>query len=143
MQIEQFTEAGSERKNGGLLGGYKEVSTNDEEVMDAANFAAEQLSQRSNSLFPFKVKEVCALVLVLKRGLGPINCSGTCRALLYLLFTYRAQLSISSILFRVGILFVILLEISVCRCSKPRQRLPTVVFLTWPSSSPRETCLIR
>ncbi|EIE19160.1 Cystatin/monellin [Coccomyxa subellipsoidea C-169] len=57
-QIEQQTEATSERKNGGLLGGYKEVSTDDEEVLDAANFAAEQLSQRSNSLYPFKVKEV-------------------------------------------------------------------------------------
>ncbi|KAK9904803.1 hypothetical protein WJX75_002797 [Coccomyxa subellipsoidea] len=57
-QIEQQTEATSERKNGGLLGGYKEVSTDDDEVMDAAKFAAEQLSQRSNSLYPFKVKEV-------------------------------------------------------------------------------------
>ncbi len=61
MQIEQQTEATSERKNGGLLGGYKEVSTDDEEVADAANFAAEQLSQRSNSLYPFKVKEVTNL----------------------------------------------------------------------------------
>jgi hypothetical protein len=58
LQIEQQTEATSERKNGGLLGGYKEVSTDDDEVMDAAKFAAEQLSQRSNSLYPFKVKEV-------------------------------------------------------------------------------------
>ena len=58
MQVEQQTEATSERKNGGLLGGYKEVSTDDDEVLEAANFAAEQLSQRSNSLYPFKVKEV-------------------------------------------------------------------------------------
>ncbi|CAL8464567.1 g4102 [Coccomyxa elongata] len=57
-QVEQQTEATSERKNGGLLGGYKEVSTDDDEVLEAANFAAEQLSQRSNSLYPFKVKEV-------------------------------------------------------------------------------------
>lgn len=61
MQIEQQTEATSERKNGGLLGGYKEVSTGDDEVTEAANFAAEQLSQRSNSLYPFKVKEVRAV----------------------------------------------------------------------------------
>ena len=60
MQIEQQTEATSERKNGGLLGGYKEVNTDDDEVLDAAKFAAEQLSQRSNSLYPFKVKEVAS-----------------------------------------------------------------------------------
>jgi hypothetical protein len=58
VQFENEVEAGRERKNAGLLGGYKEISTNDQEVMEAANFAAEQLSQRSNSLFPFKIKEV-------------------------------------------------------------------------------------
>lgn len=62
MQVEQQTEATSERKNGGLLGGYKEVSTDDDEVLEAANFAAKQLSQRSNSLYPFKVKEVRSLL---------------------------------------------------------------------------------
>ena len=54
----QSAEQHSERMSGGLLGGYKEVSTSDSEVAEAANFAAEQLSQRSNSLYPFKVKEV-------------------------------------------------------------------------------------
>ncbi|CAK0787550.1 hypothetical protein CVIRNUC_010771 [Coccomyxa viridis] len=54
----QSAEQHSERMSGGLLGGYKEVSTSDQEVTEAANFAAEQLSQRSNSLYPFKVKEV-------------------------------------------------------------------------------------
>ena len=54
----QSAEQHSERTSGGLLGGYREVSTSDHEVTEAANFAAEQLSQRSNSLYPFKVKEV-------------------------------------------------------------------------------------
>ena len=54
----QSAEQHSERTSGGLLGGYKEVSTSDSEVAEAASFAAEQLSQRSNSLYPFKVKEV-------------------------------------------------------------------------------------
>ena len=57
-QAAQSAEQHSERMSGGLLGGYKEVSTSDQEVTEAANFAAEQLSQRSNSLYPFKVKEV-------------------------------------------------------------------------------------
>lgn len=35
-----------------------QVSTTDSEVAQAANFAAEQLSQQSNSLAPFEVKEV-------------------------------------------------------------------------------------
>lgn len=61
VQLENEVEANNERKNMGLLGGYKEVSSDDAEVQEAANFAAEQLSQRSNSLFPFKVKEVCGL----------------------------------------------------------------------------------
>ena len=58
LQVMQSAEQHSERMSGGLLGGYKEVSTSDSEVAEAANFAAEQLSQRSNSLYPFKVKEV-------------------------------------------------------------------------------------
>ena len=57
-QAAQSAEQHSERMSGGLLGGYKEVSTSDQEVTEAASFAAEQLSQRSNSLYPFKVKEV-------------------------------------------------------------------------------------
>ncbi len=58
-QAMQSAEQHSERTSGGLLGGYREVSTSDHEVTEAATFAAEQLSQRSNSLYPFKVKEVC------------------------------------------------------------------------------------
>ena len=71
-QAMQSAEQHSERSSGGLLGGYKEVSTSDQEVTEAANFAAEQLSQRSNSLYPFKVKEVrlCAFVCVRCPGIG-------------------------------------------------------------------------
>ena len=59
-QFEHAVESLAEKKSGGLLGGYKEVSGSDGEVQEAAAFAAEQLSQRSNSLLPFKVKEVRA-----------------------------------------------------------------------------------
>ena len=38
--------------------GPLQVSTTDSEVNQAANFAAEQLSQQSNSLSPYKVEEV-------------------------------------------------------------------------------------
>ena len=60
-QFEHSVESLSEKKAGGLLGAYKEVSGSDGEVQEAAAFAAEQLSQRSNSLSPFKVEEVRAL----------------------------------------------------------------------------------
>ena len=60
-QFEHSVESLSEKKAGGLLGAYKEVSGSDGEVQEAAAFAAEQLSQQSNSLAPFKVKEVRAL----------------------------------------------------------------------------------
>ena len=68
-QAMQSAEQHSERMSGGLLGGYKEVSTSDQEVTEAASFAAEQLSQRSNSLYPFKVKEVrlCCLYQSISR----------------------------------------------------------------------------
>nr|QOL01237.1 putative extracellular protein TR9_044 [Trebouxia lynnae] len=52
------TEESSERHSGALLGGYREVSTTDSEVSQAADFAAEQLSSQSNSLSPLKVEEV-------------------------------------------------------------------------------------
>ena len=58
VQFEHAVESLGEQKSGGLLGGYKEVSGSDGEVQEAASFAAEQLSQRSNSLLAFKLKEV-------------------------------------------------------------------------------------
>lgn len=64
-QAVQSAEQASERSSGALLGGYKEASTSDSEVTEAANFAAEQLSQRSNSLYPFKVKEVQHFVFLI------------------------------------------------------------------------------
>ena len=74
-QAVQSAEQHSERMSGGLLGGYKEVSTSDQEVTEAANFAAEQLSQRSNSLYPFKVKEV-RLYSQLMHHQGLAGCTG-------------------------------------------------------------------
>ncbi|KAL3134694.1 hypothetical protein ABBQ32_007698 [Trebouxia sp. C0010 RCD-2024] len=52
------TEESSERQSGALLGGFREVSTTDSEVTQAAHFVAEQLTSQSNSLSPFEVKEV-------------------------------------------------------------------------------------
>lgn len=57
-QVEHAQEASSERRKGGLLGGFTEVSTDDKDVAAAASFAAQQLSEQSNSLQPFAVKEV-------------------------------------------------------------------------------------
>ena len=58
LQVEHANEASSERNQRNLLGGYKEVSGDDKEVTAAANFAAQQLSEQSNSLQPFAVQEV-------------------------------------------------------------------------------------
>jgi hypothetical protein len=41
-----------------MLGGAKELSASDPDVVAAAKFATEQLSQQSNSLLPFELKEV-------------------------------------------------------------------------------------
>jgi len=57
-QVEPAQEASSERRTGGLLGGYTEVASDDKDVAAAADFAAQQLSEQSNSLQPFVVKEV-------------------------------------------------------------------------------------
>lgn len=80
LQAMQSAEQHSERTSGGLLGGYKEVSTSDSEVTEAASFAAEQLSQRSNSLFPFKVKEVTWLLspCIPNRALCPTSLLRIC-----------------------------------------------------------------
>eukprot|EP00891_Asterochloris_glomerata_P002978 jgi/Astpho2/2978/Aster-x0140 len=51
-------EEGKERSSPALLGAAQEVAPTDPEVVEAANFAVEQLSQQSNSLFPFKLVEV-------------------------------------------------------------------------------------
>jgi hypothetical protein len=56
-QFEQAQESLGESRSGGLLGAYKEVSGEDKEVLEAARFAAEQLSARSNSLAPFELKQ--------------------------------------------------------------------------------------
>ena len=56
-QFEQTQEALGESRSGGLLGAFKEVPSSDEEVQEAARFAAEQLSSRSNSLSPFELKQ--------------------------------------------------------------------------------------
>lgn len=42
----------------GQLGGMKELSTSDDEVTKAAQFAVDQLGSRSNSLYPLKLEEV-------------------------------------------------------------------------------------
>ena len=76
-QAVQSAEQASERSSGALLGGYKEASTSDSEVTEAANFAAEQLSQRSNSLYPFKVKEVQHFVSLIIDNIMPQMSIGT------------------------------------------------------------------
>lgn len=58
LQVEHANEASSERNQRNLLGGYKEVSGDDKDVTAAASFAAQQLSEQSNSLQPFAVQEV-------------------------------------------------------------------------------------
>jgi flavin-binding protein dodecin len=57
-EAQRKTEESHERGSGALLGGYREVSSSDPEVTEAARYAAEQLSQQSNSLYPFEVLEV-------------------------------------------------------------------------------------
>jgi len=52
------TQTDAEVRTGGLLGGYTEVASDDKDVAAAADFAAQQLSEQSNSLQPFVVKEV-------------------------------------------------------------------------------------
>jgi len=42
----------------GQLGGSKQLSADDEEVQKAAEGALQQLSSRSNSLYPYKLKKV-------------------------------------------------------------------------------------
>ena len=56
-QVEHANEASSERNQRNLLGGYKEVSGDDKDAAAAASFAAQQLSEQSNSLQPFAVQE--------------------------------------------------------------------------------------
>ena len=56
--MEHANEASSERNQRNLLGGYREVSGDDKDVTAAASFAAQQLSEQSNSLQPFAVQEV-------------------------------------------------------------------------------------
>ncbi|KAK9817639.1 hypothetical protein WJX72_000008 [[Myrmecia] bisecta] len=41
-----------------MVGGAKQLSTSDSDVVAAAKYATEQLSQQSNSLLPFELKEV-------------------------------------------------------------------------------------
>ena len=65
LQVEHANEASSERNQRNLLGGYKEVSGNGGDVTAAASFAAQQLSEQSNSLQRFAVQEVCGGAWVL------------------------------------------------------------------------------
>ena len=58
LQVEHANEASSERNQRNLLGGYREVAGDDKDVTAAASFAAQQLSEQSNSLQPFAVQEV-------------------------------------------------------------------------------------
>lgn len=45
----------------GQLGGSKQLSADEEEVQNAAEGALQQLSSRSNSLYPYKLKKVSFL----------------------------------------------------------------------------------
>lgn len=52
------TEVTSERHTGAVLGGFEEISSEDPQAREAAEFATQQLSQQSNSLQPFLLKQV-------------------------------------------------------------------------------------
>lgn len=52
------SEISSERNSGALLGGYKEIKSDDPEALEAAKFATKQLSQQSNSLQALELKQV-------------------------------------------------------------------------------------
>ena len=58
LQAENASEQSSERQSGALLGGYKEVDAQDSEAQEAAQFAAKQISDQSNSLLPYELKDV-------------------------------------------------------------------------------------
>ena len=58
LQVEHAHEASSERNQRSLLGGYRESAGDDKDVTAAASYAAQQLSEQSNSLQPFAVQEV-------------------------------------------------------------------------------------
>ncbi|MCJ1464011.1 hypothetical protein MMC07_002621 [Pseudocyphellaria aurata] len=58
MQADQQVESASERSQPALLGAYKDVDSSNADVQAAAQFAAEQLSQQSNSLTPLKLLSV-------------------------------------------------------------------------------------
>ena len=135
VQAAQSAEQHSERMSGGLLGGYKEVSTSDQEVTEAANFAAEQLSQRSNSLYPFKVKEVrlCAFVC--------IHCQGLALQL-HRRFQHEHRLVLNVLDVQGHSCSLIRLSLTAllqcaevldccCRCCRPRPRWQTARSLTW------------
>ena len=57
-QVELQSEMASERHSGALVGGFREVDVGESDVQDAAKFAAQQLSEQSNSLMPLDLKEV-------------------------------------------------------------------------------------
>ncbi|KAK9821322.1 hypothetical protein WJX81_002249 [Elliptochloris bilobata] len=68
-EVEHASEASSERNKGGLLGGYKEAATDDRNAAAAAAFAAQQLSEQSNSLRPLAVQEVVTARTRVENGL--------------------------------------------------------------------------
>lgn len=57
-EADQQVESASERSKPALLGAYKDVHTLNSDVQAAAQFAAEQLSEQSNSLVPLKLASV-------------------------------------------------------------------------------------
>ena len=58
------SEVTSERNSGAVLGGYKEIESDNSEAKEAAEFAVKQLSQQSNSLQGLDLKQVKAQVVM-------------------------------------------------------------------------------
>lgn len=64
-QAEMASEVSSERHSGAVLGGYKEIKSDNPEALEAADFAVEQLSQQLNSLVQLKLRQVgCHLLCI-------------------------------------------------------------------------------
>jgi len=54
----QALESSAERHSGALLGGYKELESQDMDAREAAEFATEQLSAQANSSHPWQLNKV-------------------------------------------------------------------------------------
>jgi len=57
-QAKQALESSAERHSGALLGGYKELESQDMDAREAAEFATEQLSAQANSSHPWQLNKV-------------------------------------------------------------------------------------